>query len=182
MKKEIVIVISFLMLAAKPAGAIPALEWSVDALGGGYWQYNYTVTNDLIGLSIDSFSVDYTYYLYQLLEVKSVPAKWETSVFDPDLNLSNPTAGQFWAFADPGFAIAPGTSQSVFAVSFLWGIDEAAPPLQSTAGLRADGDQAFNYYTIATNPVPEPGTLLLLGTGFIGTICISGFAQRFLRR
>lgn len=162
--------------------ATPSLSYTAQDKGGGNWQYDYTITNDLAGLAIDSFSIDFAYGLYSSLFVEAVPVGWGSSfVFDPWDSITGPQTGAFYGFADTNSEIGPGSSLSGFSVSFAWLLTDTdpltgnliSPPLDSQYGVLTAGDQAFNYSTVpagSSAPVPEPGTFALLGLGLAGLL------------
>jgi len=177
MKKQLIIrtLLAGCLLTATPdVHATPSLTWDATDLGGGNWQYAYTITNDL-NEAIDSFSIDFAFGLYSALQVDGQPAGWASSyAFDPySDNTTGASNGALWGFADSGSEIAAGASLSGFVVSFTWlpGDDEFSPLSNEVTTL---GDQAFSYTTVAGPqgptgaPAPEPATFLLFGSGLSG--------------
>jgi hypothetical protein len=175
----------FCLCCATAATASPSLSYVAQNLGGGLWGYNYTITNDLAGQAIDSFSVDFAPGLYCGLRLDAAPTGWGgSSVADPIFTSSGPNPGYFFGLADPGFEVAPGTPLNGFSLSFAWDLLDLDangallnPPLDSPFGVLAAGDQAFTYTTILIDPpapAPEPSTILLVGLGVLG---LAGFRK-----
>jgi hypothetical protein len=187
MKKLVLLLTALLLCFAVPVLATPSLSWTASDLGSGRWQYDYSITNDLPGQSIDTFSVDFAYGLYDNLTVEALPAGWSSSFAYSPAYLSSigPIDGALWGISDPGGAIMPGTTLGVFAVSFDWLLGDInpdtgallSPPLDSAAGIRTDGDQNFAYSLTPSAPVPEPGTFLLLSLGLGGAAALVGFRR-----
>jgi hypothetical protein len=169
--KRIFLALIFLATCLGTGGtalATPSLSWTSAELGGGYWRYDYTIANDLPDQAVNSFNIDFAYGLYYPddMEITAFASGWENSVLVPpgDSPATGWYNGTFYGISNPCSEIAPESSLAGFSISFLWLLDSDTP-LGSLDGLRADGDQAFTY---TTSPVPEPGTIILLGLGLAG--------------
>jgi len=140
--------------------------YDLSNLGGLRWEYTYSVTNDSLSSSIDEFTIYFNPGLYDNLIVGNTPADWDPLITQPDPFL---VSDGFYDALALVTGIAPGATVSGFSVSFDWLV----------AGI--PGSQFFEVVNPPTfvvldsgntTPVPEPGTLLLLGSGLIGLIGI----------
>ncbi|NUZ09141.1 PEP-CTERM sorting domain-containing protein [Piscinibacter koreensis] len=160
-----------LIVAAAAALTFAALPSQAAVISGTYtsigintWRADLTVTNDANIARFAGFSVDFPSATN--LQLVSSPAAWDSMVFQPDANLSDP--GYLDSFLRNVTAtLAPGQSVGGFGVSFNYagGMPGALPFLVY--------DTSFNVLaagnaTIAA--IPEPATALLaaLGLAFIG--------------
>jgi len=127
--------------------------------GEDLWQYTYTVG----GFEFDTdygFTIFFDYQLYADLEdpPPSVNLEWDSIVWQPDSGLPDDGVYDALALVDVASLADP------FTVSFVW------------LGTGAPGAQFFDVYDSSFNtvesgqsaPVPEPGTILLVGSGLIG--------------
>ena len=152
------------------AAGANTINYSVDDLGGGRWQYNYDVDNTGLDV-IDNIVVYFDLGLYENLSVAASPADWDSIVFDPDPGI--PDDGLLDSLADVA-GIDPGAMLGGFSVAFDF------------LGAGTPGDQFFELYdffgdfigdgftTLVDTPPPQPTpepqvfALLMLGLALLG--------------
>jgi hypothetical protein len=148
------------------------ITYDLANLGGNRWEYTYSVANDSLISAIEEFTIYFNLGSYDNLTVGSTPADWDAIRFNPDPDIPDDGAYDALALFQ---GIASGSSLGGFSVSFDWlvaGIPGSQPfdvVNPSPWGVLDSG------WTVPSTPVPEPGTLLLLGPTLIGLI---GFGKR----
>lgn len=118
------------------------INYFTTSLGGTDWRYDYTVSNDTLGMNLQEFTIYFDVNLFSNLAVLSSPADWDSLVVQPDLAL--PSNGFFDSLALFG-GLTPGTSVGGFSVTFMF------------AGAGGPGSQAFDIVDPQTFAVLESG-------------------------
>ena len=150
-----------LLFAASGAQAAPAqISYDATDLGGGQWEYIYTVSNFTLPAPIEEFTIWFELGSFAQLMAASqdpVAAQWDELVVQPDPVL---TDDGFYDALATGAGIAPGASFAGFTVHFDW-LGEGDPGAQLFEIINPDTFETL--YSGQT--VPEPATLSLLVVG-----------------
>lgn len=161
----ILVLASFITFSSNIAQATPSaqpLYYEFD-LGGGLWRYDYTLYNTsdpIADAGFDLFDFFLTFDPTRSLTMITLPTGWEiiAGAGLADIFSANPGPSPI------GTDIAPGESLSGFSFAFNYRAGDL--PFE-TLFVNPLGDPAS--YAGTTAPVPEPSTLLLLGSG-VGAI------------
>ena len=148
-------------------------------LGGGSWQYDYTVDNDSLGHSIFELTIYFEVGLYSNLVAHSEPDGWDPLVIQPG-SFDGLNDGFYDALSFTG--IDAGSSAGLFSVRFDW-----EGSVDNLAGQRFEIIDPEDFVeprdfsvldegiTVASSVVPVPAAAWLFGSGLIGLI---GYARR----
>ena len=145
---------------------------NIEYLDDNRWRYDYKITNDL-DFNVEAFSIQFDYGFYSNLDVvvSWVPSGWEYDFSDPEFVYGTEYPGELLAWTECG-GIAPGDTLLGFSVSFDW-LGEGTPGgyqwFEIIDLANPEGLPLWSGYTTAPE-IPEPQTLLLLGTGLLGLV------------
>jgi hypothetical protein len=141
------------------------VEYSLTALGGDVWRYDYTVSNIGPAENFDEFTVYFDTPGVTGITAIATPAGWSSLVVQPDPLL--PDAGFFDALnlsgAVPAASVIPGFSVSF---SYLAGLTPGAQRFDLV--ISEPFETVYSGITSTTpSPVPLPASaaLLLMGLG-----------------
>lgn len=159
-----ILFISLMSFLSQSAYATTILYNTTNVIGNT-WEYAYTVSNDTVPSDINEVVILFDYGLYENIGVVSSPSDWDTIAVQPDLIFDYPDNGYADSLALVS-GITPGSSLSGLTISFDW-IGSDTPGAQSFEILDPNTFDIVDSGNTAPAPVPEPATLLLLGTGLL---------------
>lgn len=141
------------------------IQYTTTNITGNTWQYDYSITNDTLGIDIEEFSILFDVSLYNNLTLPVVPIGWDPIVFQPDISL--PDDGIYDALALVS-GITPNTTLGGFSVQFDF-LGSSTPGTQvfNIIDPSTFDTIEFGFTTQKLSQVPLPPSLFLMITGLL---------------
>lgn len=175
MRKLILFVTVLLSIVWSTTAFATTIEYDVSDLGGGTWEYTYTLTDFTFTATPNydtGFTIFFDYTTYDaLVDTSPTNLDWDPILNPVDKGLSGD------GYLDELASTSTLTLPDVFSVQFTWsGTGTPGPQSFEVYEFFDDGsldgilntiETGFTSRTAQMNPIPEPGTLTLLGFGML---------------
>nr|WP_319491024.1 hypothetical protein [uncultured Desulfobacter sp.] len=155
--------LSTMFLLFLPLSVHAAIDYSLNDLGGGRYEYLYTVSNDNYDFDIEEFSIFFDFESYENLEITSTPSSWDPILIQPDVDLEED--GMFDALA-LGMPLVLGEVVSGFGVSFDW-IGSGIPGTQAYEFIDPDSFMVLDDGSTTLTAVPLPAGIYFMISGLM---------------